>query len=73
MSARRRFAHANGNGQTQQVIDHKVVDARTDISRWRLQNIRGVQRWHYLATDEEVEAWPMSAADKYFLGLDTVC
>ena len=45
---------------------------KTDYTRWRLRDDRGCQTWHYLHTDEEVEAWPQSAADRYFLGMETV-
>lgn len=44
----------------------------TDRTRWRLLDERGRQTWHYLRTDDEVEEWPQSTADKWFLGLDTV-
>ena len=64
--------HANGhaNGSTQH--DQKFHDARTDLTRWRLRDDRGRQTWHYLETDEQLKAWPMSIADRFFLGLDTV-
>lgn len=52
--------------------DQKSEDARTDLTRWRLKDDRGRQTWHYLETEEELKAWPLSVADKYFLGLDTV-
>jgi lanosterol synthase len=45
---------------------------KTDYTRWRLRDDRGCQTWHYLHTDEEVKAWPQSAADRYFLGMETV-
>jgi len=41
--------------------------------RWRMKDDRGRQTWHYLETDEEMKNWPMTAADKYYVGLDTVC
>lgn len=44
----------------------------TDRTRWRLLDERGRQTWHYLEGDEELEEWPQSIADKYFLGLPTV-
>ncbi|KAF1928204.1 lanosterol synthase [Didymella exigua CBS 183.55] len=46
-------------------------DAKTDYTRWRLRDDRGCQTWHYLQTEEEVKAWPQSAADRYFLGMET--
>ena len=45
-----------------------AADQTTDHSRWRLRNDRGTQTWHYLRTDKEVEEWPQTIADKYFLG-----
>lgn len=45
---------------------------KTDYTRWRLKDDRGCQTWHYLQTEEEVKAWPQSAADRYFLGMETV-
>ena len=44
----------------------------TDIQRWRLLDEAGRQTWHYLETDEDIEAWPQSTADRYFLGLPLV-
>lgn len=80
-------AKANGtaNGATESHASQKVLDdtaglikttdghEKTDYTRWRLKDDRGCQTWHYLQTDEELKAWPQSTADKYFLGLDTVC
>lgn len=48
-----------------------VNDERTDRTRWRLLDERGRQRWKYLKTKSEAEAWPQSAADRFHLGLDT--
>lgn len=48
------------------------VDEKTDYTRWRLRDDRGRQTWHYLKTDQEIEDWPQTAADKYHLGLPTV-
>ena len=47
-------------------------DKKTDYRRWRLLDERGRQTWQYLRTDDEVEKWPQSVADKYHLGLPTV-
>lgn len=44
----------------------------TDLGRWRLKAERGRQTWHYLSTDKEVELWPQTYADKYYLGLSLV-
>ncbi|KAK0250659.1 hypothetical protein B0A54_01524 [Friedmanniomyces endolithicus] len=70
MSVRNRgqsSGHANGSTKPLQNID----DPRTDPYRWRLRNDRGVQTWHYLQTDEEVKQWPITVADKHYLGLGT--
>lgn len=50
----------------------KPSTPRTDLRRWRLKDVRGEQTWHYLERDEDIEQWPMSVADKYFVGLETV-
>jgi hypothetical protein len=47
-------------------------EERTDYSRWRLLDEQGRQTWHYLTTDEEIQAWPQTVADKFHLGLPTV-
>lgn len=44
----------------------------TDLTRWRLLDERGRQTWHYLTTDEEVQAWPQSLCDKHHLDLPLV-
>lgn len=49
-----------------------MEDPKTDHIRWRLKSDNGRQTWHYLDSDKERETWPMSAADKYFMGMDTV-
>lgn len=79
MSVRKRgdgpkVANGTANGYANGSIhkDEKAADVRTDLTRWRLKNDRGRQTWHYLETEEELKAWPLSTADKYFLGLDTV-
>lgn len=77
MSLRKRGeAHKERNG----TVEHtnggiqktgKHHDAKTDLYRWRLKSDRGRQTWHYLESDEEIKQWPMTTADKYFLGLET--
>lgn len=76
--------NGTANGATKSGAATKIVDdavgvtktkdghEKTDYTRWRLKDDRGCQTWHYLESDEEMEAWPQSTADKYFLGLDTV-
>lgn len=43
----------------------------TDLSRWRLKVGHGRQIWHYLENGE-VENWPQSIIEKYWLGLPFV-
>lgn len=55
-----------------QVLDPS--QQKTDRSRWRLEVGEGNRHvWHYLKSDEDIQKWPQSTADKYFLGLPTVC
>lgn len=67
MNPRFRQSKTKVNGTPQ-----KIVDPQTDHTRWRLRNVRGRQTWHYLSSDEELKAWPMSDADKWYLGLSLV-
>ena len=70
MSVRRRGeANGSANGTTKH---ESVVNLKTDHTRWRMKNVDGRQTWHYLESDEQLKAWPMTAADKYYLGQDTV-
>ena len=71
MSVRKRFEpHFRANGTVGG--KEQIHDARTDLTRWRLKNDRGCQTWHYLETEGELERWPMTAADRHYLDLDTV-
>lgn len=73
MSVRRRGEAKQANGSANGSIKHEdVVDLKTDHTRWRMKNVDGRQTWHYLESDEELKAWPMTSADKYYLGMDTV-
>jgi len=82
MSARKRGTqktlNGHANGHTSGHVNgglvgaEQVAEAKTDHTRWRLKDDDGQHTWHYLASDEELKAWPQSAADKYFLGMDTV-
>lgn len=78
MSVRKRGAqkplngHANGYANGALKGFEQIVDAKTDHTRWRLKDDDGRHTWHYLESDEELKAWPQTAADKYFLGMDTV-
>lgn len=49
------------------------LEDKTDRTRWRMQDEKGRHTWHYLEDDEALKEWPQSTADKYYLGLDTVC
>ncbi|KAI9731939.1 MAG: Lanosterol synthase (Oxidosqualene--lanosterol cyclase) [Cirrosporium novae-zelandiae] len=44
---------------------------KTDLLRWRLLDERGRQTWHYLESDKEMEEWPQTTAERWYLGLDT--
>jgi lanosterol synthase len=57
--------HANGH-----IADPH--NAKTDRSRWRLRDVSGRHTWHYLKSDQEIQEWPQTTADKYHLGLPTV-
>ena len=73
MSVRRRGEAKQANGSANGSIKHEDVnDLKTDHTRWRMKNVDGRQTWHYLELDEELKAWPMTSADKYYLGMDTV-
>lgn len=73
MSVRRRGEAKQANGSANGSIKHEDVnDLKTDHTRWRMKNVDGRQTWHYLESDEELKAWPMTSADKYYLGMDTV-
>ncbi len=76
--ARLRSAPQNG-GATDSEKQHNgttdgptAADPATDLQRWRLLDERGRQTWHYLTTDEDLEAWPQTTADKHHLGLPLV-
>lgn len=58
------------NGATKPV--ESPEDSKTDYTRWRLEDDRGRQTWHFLKSDEELKQWPLTTADKYHMGLDTV-
>ena len=73
MSVRRRGEAKQANGSANGSIKHEDVnDLKTDHTRWRMKNVDGRQTWHYLESDEELKAWPMTSADMYYLGMDTV-
>jgi len=64
-------ANGSTNGTIKPLQDYDA-ELKTDHSRWRMKNVDGRQTWHYLQSDEQLKAWPMTAADKYYLGQDTV-
>lgn len=75
--ARLREKQLNGvipseKSSTLQTDTRDLEDRRTDPARWRLLDDRGRQTWHYLQSEQELESWPQSSADRYFLGLPTV-
>ena len=59
------------NGSTTTAVVEET-DKKTDLERWRLLDERGRQTWHYLRSDEELEDWPQSIADRHHLGLPLV-
>jgi lanosterol synthase len=65
------YTHSNGPTTTN-VKGDAATQAKTDLTRWRMKDVNGVHTWHYLQTDEEVKAWPMSVAEKWYLWMDTV-
>lgn len=65
------LSNASTNGTLKPTQDYDA-ELKTDHSRWRMKNVDGRQTWHYLESDEQLKAWPMTAADKYYLGQDTV-
>jgi lanosterol synthase len=64
-------ANGSTNGTIKPLQDYDA-ELKTDHSRWRMKNVDGRQTWHYLESDEQLKAWPMTAADKYYMGQDTV-
>lgn len=48
-----------------------MIEAVTDLTRWRLEVDQGRQVWKYL-TPEEAQEWPQTAYDKYWLGIYNV-
>ena len=77
MSVRRRGeakqANGSANGTTNGTIKQlDDVERKTDHLRWRMKDVDGRQTWRYLESDEQLKAWPMTSADKYYLGMDTV-
>ena len=71
ISTRKRgLSTQQANGATKPV--ERVDDPKTDYKRWRLEDDRGRQTWHYLHSDDELKQWPQTTADKYHMGMDTV-
>lgn len=48
------------------------LSEKTDYRRWRMLDEKGRQTWHYLEDDKEMEFWPQTKADKYYLGIPLV-
>lgn len=49
------------------------LEAKTDLTRWRVKDDDSRHTWHYLADDKAAAEWPQSYAEKWFLNLPTVC
>lgn len=49
-----------------------VIEGKTDYTRWRLKDNDSRHTWHYLTEDSEIEKWPQSNAEKYYLNLPLV-
>ncbi|GAW18291.1 hypothetical protein ANO14919_077660 [Xylariales sp. No.14919] len=64
--SRKRASNGHVDANTKQ---SRIAD-KTDRSRWRLLDESGRLTWHYLETDEAVNEWPQSTADRWYLGLD---
>ena len=62
----------NVKQQNRTTVETTTADPATDLRKWRLLDESGRQTWHYLATDQQVEEWPQTIADKYHLGLPLV-
>lgn len=69
-STRKRHSNA---GDDSHATKKPRLESKTDYSRWRMRDDKGRLTWHYLEDDEELEKWPQTYADKYFLGLPLVC
>lgn len=61
---------SNGsNGTAAKPAKRLRLSDKTDKSRWRVRATADGFTWHYLDDAADENAWPQSAADKYFLGL----
>ncbi|KAL7915333.1 oxidosqualene:lanosterol cyclase [Trichoderma velutinum] len=47
------------------------LEAKTDLTRWRLKDDESRHTWHYLTDDKAAAEWPQSYAEKWFLNLPT--
>lgn len=68
---RNAFSYAHGNDVDPRELN--LGHTKTDRRKWRLLDERGRQRWRYLRSEEEAQAWPIQTFENYALGLDTVC
>jgi lanosterol synthase len=48
------------------------LEAKTDITRWRLKDDDSRHTWHYLEDEKAASEWPQSYAEKYYLNLPLV-
>lgn len=49
------------------------LEAKTDLTRWRVKDDDSRHTWHYLADDKAAAEWPQSYAEKWYLNLPLVC
>ncbi|KAL6876157.1 lanosterol synthase [Trichoderma longibrachiatum] len=45
------------------------LEAKTDLTRWRVKDDDSRHTWHYLADDKAAAEWPQSYAEKWYLNL----
>ncbi|PNP57105.1 hypothetical protein THARTR1_02947 [Trichoderma harzianum] len=47
------------------------LEAKTDLTRWRVKDDDSRHTWHYLTDDKAAAEWPQSYAEKWILNLPT--
>lgn len=60
-----------GSDDDQKAPKVAKLEAKTDVTRWRMKDDESRHTWHYL-TEAEAKEWTQSYADKYYLGMDLV-
>jgi hypothetical protein len=74
VSEKRLIESVEGEGDAvKRPLKRAKLRDRTDYAKWRLLSDHGRQTWHYLEDDKDAKAWPQTIADKWHLGLPTVC